>query len=288
MHYGGDPSTLIDHEAGLCETCRMVRGGRPAHDRRALRGRLTTRLVTPESMSRALKTLLADTERYVIAVSRPRFSWRSGKAQEPAIIIYDGDPLALDDQLDPRLRASRQVIILITQDDGGVAEINLTSRTWGAWNSTPALTKRMLSVNQCLLDGARTRLIGALPAILMFSAPIWLDAVAFFTWAFSSPAARNQVFGKTSNVITPHWLSVYISALFHLWPIFVLLAAAILLIDIMSGGLSVWPDAVTETSAFKAFHSIRGNLFGAKSVSGILGGIIVGLVVAYIVSWFTH
>lgn len=266
----------------------MAGGGRAAHDRRALRGQLTTRLVTQESMSRALNTLLADTRRYVIAVSRPRYSWRSGKPQEAAIVIYDGDPLALD-QLDQRLRHSRRVIILITQDDGGVAKVDLTSRRWESWNKTASLTERMLSVNQRLLDGACTRAIGVLPATLILLAPLWLAFVSFFAWGFSSRSARQQVFAKGSiNFVAPHWFGKYISILFHLWPIFVLLAVAVLLVDIMSGGLSVWPDELSSRSIRKTIHGIQANLLGAKSVSGMLSGIAIGISVAYILSWFTH
>jgi hypothetical protein len=266
----------------------MARKSHSGDDRRVRRGQLTTRLVTPEGMCNALRILLADTNRYVIAVSRPSYSWRSGREQEAAIVINDGDSLALE-ELDPRLRHSKQVRILITQADGGVAVINLTSRSWASWNKTPALTQRMISVNQCLLNSACTRIIGIFPATLLFLAPLLILLISFFAWGFSSASTRRAVFAKGSiNFVAPHWFSSYSSVLLDLWPVFILLAAAVILVNVMSGGLSVWPSELSGKSAHNVIHGIQINILSPKSVSGMLAGIIVGLILAYISFLFTR
>jgi hypothetical protein len=263
-------------------------------DRRVLRGRLTTRVVTQEAMRHAIKDLLSDTKRYTIIAHQKRFNWRTGKTQDPVAIINDGEPLALSVQLDPRLRYARRVVVLLVQDDGGVGKVDLTLRTWESWSSMPSLTERMLSFNRSLLEGACTRLANPSLAILALIAPVLLSLAAFMSWALSTPANRHVVFdtsSKAESVIMPRWLTDFASISFYLWPLFIILAAITYLIYGKAGSLRVWPDSFTSTSISRAIFNFRKDFIVAKSASSIVIGIAIAILALFFTKmlvWFVH
>lgn len=252
-------------------------------DRRVLRGQLTRRIVTQESMSSAINNLLSDTQRYVIVVNQKGRNRQSGKPQSPVEIINEGEPVALGGRLDTRLRYSRGVKILLVQDDGGVGAVDLSLRTWESWSRSSSLTTRMLSFNRSLLEGACTRFVGPSPALLAMLAPVYLCAIAFFSWALSTPSNRRAAFDTTSatqNITTPAWLTDFLSISIHLWPVFIFLAAFIYIAYGMSGSLRVWPEALTNNSISQAIFDFRRDFVKSKTLISIMSGIIGGILVA--------
>jgi hypothetical protein len=147
-------------------------------------------------MKEALRQLLSDSERYLIMVKRSRTSWETGQLQEQSLTLFENDSIELTNSLDPRLLKSRRVVIVLSDKDRGVLQVNITDRTWEVLQESPSIRQRLISFNSHLIEGGRTRLISVGSAVSTLLFPIWASLVAYFVWSIEDPKSRNYFFGR--------------------------------------------------------------------------------------------
>lgn len=270
----------------MCQT-RHVKARSRRH--RRLQNRPTPRLVSPETMRKALQQLLANTERYIIIIRRSGTNPETGDAQDRDLTLFESDQVDLASRLDQRLLRSRRVTIILAEQGLGVARINLTSRSWAILQDSPSLRDRLTSFNSELIAGARSRLITSGWAAAMLFAPLWSSAVLFLIWSISSAKNANTFWGtanphKPNNFPpVPQWLHGYWHAVLYLWPVFVIICLVILAIETLAGGLRVWPESITLRSMGRALSRIKLSTFTVANasqliiltVAAIVGGLVV-------------
>jgi hypothetical protein len=244
-------------------------------------------------MSDALHYLLEDTKRYLFIVNRSPINPDTGDAQDVSVTFTEKDPPSLGKSLDPRIRHARRILIILIQNDGGVAKIGLTSRNWEIWIKSATLREKLRTFNEKLRATAHSRFItpGACVAIAFF--PFWGPLLAWIGWSFSSAKARHEVYATKSGKTPPgpEWVQHLESVGPKFLPIFILVALVILLIILAGGGLRIWPSYLSSHSFQRAIYVIRSNfalpenlnapLFTAV-VGAVAGGIIVYLLTRYL------
>lgn len=261
--------------------------------RRMQTGHFTQCLVSAEALKAALKTLLDDTERYIITIKRSSFNWDSGKNQEAELTIFEGDQLDLADAVDPRLLRSRRVTVVLADKGNGVAKIDLTARSWEIVGGGSAMREKLISANAQLLDGVRSRFITPGYIALTMLAPLWSVLLVLASWTLASPRTRhlsnaNPYNQAAFNASFPQWTDTYTHAAFILWPIFIFIGLVMITARLLSGGLRIWPESFTFKSIVGAFYRIRISTFTPGNATVIVTGIIIAVVSALITLLFTH
>src|SRR5690242_6632840 len=104
-------------------------------------GRLTSRLISQESMRQALASLLSGADRYSVFLKTAR----QGGQTNTLTLFEDG--IDLTNSLDPRLLRSRNVLIVIASKSGGAAEVNITSRRWEVLQDSPVIREKLAEFN---------------------------------------------------------------------------------------------------------------------------------------------
>lgn len=258
---------------------------------RRSRGQFTKRLVSEEGMADALRYLLSDVQQYMLIVNRAAINSDSGESQDASIAFSESDPPLLEDSLDARLKHSRRIIAILMLNDGGVAKIDLTRRSWEIWITSPSVRERLRTFKRKLRAVAHSWLITIDSGVLIAGFPIWSIALLFFAWSFSSKKTRYEVWstkngGKKSS--WPLWLQHYESIIYKLWPIFILIGAAICVIVLLSGGLKIWPRYLSRISFQRASYEVRSNLAIPQNLNAPLfvglAGAIVGAVITVLLS----
>jgi hypothetical protein len=241
-------------------------------------------------MNDALRYLLKDVQRYMFVVNRSAINPDTGESQDASIALSEKDPIALDESLDPRLKQSRRIIVVMMLHDGGVAKIDFTRRTWEIWVTSPSIWDRLRTFNRKLRSGAHGWLVTEDAGLLIASFPIWSLALLFFVWSFSSRKVRNEAWGTSSNANLPWptWLIHYESDVFKLWPLLLLFAVGVWFIVLVSGGLRLWPRYLSRLSLQRAYYEMRSNLALPQNVNTPLfvglAGAVVGAIVTVVLT----
>lgn len=255
-------------------------------------GWFTRRLVSEEGMSQALRYLLEGSKRYLFIINRSTINPSTGAVQDTSITLSEADPPSLEKQPDPRLTRSRRVIIVLIQEDGGVCKIDLTGRKWEIWIKGAALRSKLQVFNRMLRADAYSRLITPAAALSLATLPIWFPTLLFLGWSLYNGKARQEVWvNKTSaNIPSPAWIDHFGSATVRVWPILLLLALAIWIIILTSGGLRIWPKYLSRLSFQRAVYEIRSNFAFPRNANAPLftsvSGAIVGAVITYLLVRF--
>jgi hypothetical protein len=268
---------------------------RERHFRKRSSGRFTTRLVSPEAMRAALLYLLNDTERYIITVKRPRFNWETGRDQSPGLTLYENDTLDLATVIDPRLSRSRRVLVLVTDREKGTCQINLTARKWEVWIDSASLRDKLISFNQQLIAGARSRIITTTMGVWILLTPAWSSLLLTVIWSLSSRRV-NQLMTQPStpanqaalDKVTPQWLPNYVHTVFALWPVFLAISLAIWSVIAMAGGLQIWPERLTLKSAAQSLYRVRASTITPGTATAMIVGIVSAVTGAIVGWWLTR
>lgn len=176
-------------------------------------------------MRKALTQLLSDAERYIIIIRRSRTIWESGDAQAPELTLFEEDPIAFDNELDPRFVRSRRVTIVLVDKARGIAEINLTARSWRILQESSTIRQRLITFNAELITGSRGRFITSNYANLILTTPLWCFVLAYLIWTVSSVNNFNWFYGKNIDATgpgpaIPDGLTHFATTMFALWPAF--------------------------------------------------------------------
>jgi hypothetical protein len=260
--------------------------------RRKREGKFTSRLISEEGMSDALRYLLEDSQGYMFIVNRSTVNPDTGESQDASIALSEKDPPLPEESLDPRLKRSRQIIIVLIQRDGGVAKINLTGRKWEIWITSATLREKLRTFNRKLLAGAHSRFVTVEAAILIGILPILSYALSWLVWSVSTPKGRAEIWSakassrSNSTILSPVWLQHFGNTALTLLPIFVLVGLGIGAIVLLGGGLRVWPEYLSRHSFQRAVYEMRSNLALPQNLNSplfvSLAGAIVGAIVTYL------
>jgi len=261
--------------------------------RRKRGGRFTSRLISEEGMSDALRYLLGDSQGYMLIVNRSTVNSDTGESQDASIALSEKDPPLLEVPLDSRLKRSRQIIIVLIQRDGGVAKINLTGRKWEIWITSATLREKLRTFNRRLLAGAHSRFITADGAVLIGSLPILIYTLSWLVWSVSTPKGRAEIWSakaspRSNSTIfssSPVWLQHFESTAFALLPIFALVGLGIGGIVLLGGGLRVWPEYLSRHSFQRAVYEMRSNLALPQNLNSPLFVSLVSAIVGAIVTY---
>lgn len=245
-------------------------------------------------MGDAIRYLLEDAQRYMFIINRSPINPENGETQDESITLSEKDPLSLGNVFDARLRHSRQIIIVLIQQDGGVAKIDLTARKWEVWVRSATLPAKIRTFNKKLRSAGHSRLFTTDAVLLLASFPFWSFVLLFTVWSILNRKARHEIYSKSKtspSIPPPEWLLHYGSAIVNLWPLILLVAAGIWIIILTSGGLRIWPKYLSRHSLQRAIYEIRANfalpqnlnapLFVAV-VAAIFGALITYLLTRYL------
>lgn len=265
---------------------------RKPRTKRERRGHLTSRLVSEEAMNRALRYLLEDAQRYMLIVNRSTVNTESGEIQDASITLSEDNPPSLDNGLDPRIKYSRQVIIVLVQKDGGVAKVNLTSRTWEVWVKSPTLPRRIRVFNKELTSGAYSRFFTSTTALGLFTIPVWLPFLLFIIWTFCNNNARHAMWSNSKaapNIPLPVWDQHIQSLTFKLWPLFIVVALGIAVVVLTSGGLRIWPRYLSNHSFQRTVYEIKSNFSIPQNLNSPLFVAVVSVILTAVLTYLiTH
>jgi hypothetical protein len=241
--------------------------------------RLTSRLVSEESMKRGIVELLLHARHYVWGIKRPSFDMSSGRDQSTDLILSEEDNLTMDGQIDPRLLKARRINLVITVKDGGTATINFKTRYIHIAADSPGLRKALASFNRCLRLGARSRWISMISVLSLILAPLFLIFSLFIIESSLNP--------KSSSVhpVYDRWFNPILASLFVLWAISVSAALLIYIVIWRSGPLRIWPRGLTFKSILRAIYRIRvsdavrrnATTIGAAIIASVISGTLVYL-----------
>jgi hypothetical protein len=254
-------------------------------------GRLTGRLVSEEGMSNALRYLLEDTQHYLFLINRSSVNPATGEDQDASITLSEKDPPSLGSSLDPRIRHSRRIIVVLVQNDGGVAKIDLTARKWEIWIKSATLRGKLSTFNKKLLVEAHSPLITTGGALSIAAFPIWAPILMWLVWSFSSRKARYEVYTvKNSSLPWPAWIQQFENVSAKFWPILILAALGIWIIVLSGGGLRIWPSYLSRHSLQRATYEIRSNFALPQNLNSPLfvgiAGAVVGAILVYILTHY--
>ncbi len=257
--------------------------------RRRRQGKFTGRLVSEEGINNALRRLLLGAQRYMFIINRSTVNADTGESQDASISLSETDPPSLEGSLDPRVKHSRHVIIVIIESDGGAAKIDLTRRNWEIWITSATIRDKLYAFNQDLRSDAHSRLVTATAAFWIFSLPGWSWFLLFLGWSFFSPQGRYEVWSTSrpedASVASPAWLVHFTQTMGKLWPIFILASLVIASIILLSGGLRIWPKFLSRPSFQRAAYEIRSNFMLPENINSPLFASLVGAVGGAIVTY---
>jgi hypothetical protein len=257
--------------------------GRSRQTKKTLGGWLTSRLVSDDVMGRALNMLLEGTRRYTFVIKRPRINWETREVQERFLVLRESDSVDLEPDLDRRLLRAREVRIFVELEDDGVAEIDLTLRSWVKWAESPNLREKMVEFNRSLIQGARTWWLSLNGAGAMVGLPILFLVVIWGSYVQLDSDARNALSNNQTIPDPPSWIATLLLATFVVWIVATAAALIIFLMILSSGGLRTWPKYLTLKDLAQTLFRVR----DAIALPNIVNTVIAGAVVAGISSLLT-
>jgi hypothetical protein len=234
-------------------------------------------------MRGALSNLLAQTDRYIIAIRRPSVS-DTGLDQTADLVLDERDELDFSQGIDTRLLRSRRVTVFLVDKNSGVAKIDLTRRNWEIWQGSGSLRNSLAEMQHAISTGGKSRWLTTNGVNVIFWATTIVWFVSHLIWMFADQGARHALNGPhpNYNYPTPHWLHALGHAEWIIWLFCLVASLAVTAIIQSSGGLRVWPQSLTAQSLSRTLFRLRSSTMSLGSAVSIIVSVIGGLLLAII------
>jgi hypothetical protein len=246
--------------------------------------KLTSRLVSHNSFTSALEELQSELDRYTVVIRRSLFSTEVAESDLPTIVFHEEEPLVKDEEIDARILSSKEVFMVATTKDGGVAVINFTSRHVSPFYMSPQMIRVIRSFNSRLVETARSRWItaGAIAALIL------VPPLAMFGLVLADQAVNPRVSAAMSanNPATPihfdPWVGQAAAEIAVLWIPLLAIALIFGFIRRWSGPLRIWPDKMTRKSLVLTRDRLRMSDSVRKNSLTIMVAVITAVIAAVI------
>lgn len=236
---------------------------------------LTARLVDGAHMSAALEELIAKLVRYTVIIRRPGFNWQSGARQDTQVVLFEGDKLIDNGTITTAATRAREVIIIATSKDRGVASINLTSRQVRYIANAADLRTFVEEFNRQLLKGVKSWWFTPGAAVLLSVTPL----LVLFT-IYAIDITINPSAGHGVNFHPDQWAVVLGRVVFFAWPALVALAMFIAGVRSAAGPFLIWPRKLNALSALQMLYRMRNSQTLRQNVYNLLVAVVAGIVLA--------
>src|SRR5664280_542230 len=254
------------------------------------RGRLVSRLVSPEAMSKAHRSLFRSSQRYFVVVTRSGLNWDTGDLQSPTLLLTESDDIELEN-LDPRFLKARRIEITSMLTDGGLLRLRLdwaSPSKWEVLNESPQTRTALRAFDDALKEGIRSRLLVNGPfllAVLVCWPFIWRVAsrslVLFLDPGYRKYVNATPAYRQGHTEVVPWWVSATWRLAIYSWPATLLGVGIIQAIFYKAGALKVWPESLSVGSRLRIAYRVRVGLPAwlgwDKMVPAVIGAVITAV-----------
>jgi len=254
--------------------------------------KLGTRLVSRLVMSGALRAVTESADHWAFLVLRSPLDWETGVTQAAGLAIKTGEEIELSDNLDLRLVKSKRTRLLLHWSDGGIVLVDLTLRRYSVIAPSALARQHMNEFKNAIKLGAASALITPKFINFLLTWPFLLILAALAQVAIQDEEYRHYLFGPFDAArVEPHlpaWYEGVGPTARLLYLLSFLAALAIGYVRLKSGGLRVWPNALTKISFLGILYRLRTEGLRLENWRQIATGVIIGVLIAVMTFWFAN
>lgn len=239
-------------------------------------------------MASALRDLTDSASYWSFHLIRSSVDLSTGEKQSPGLILYKGDEVDLNDDLDERLIRSRVARLMVSWEDGGSVDINLTGRSYERVTPSPSVKVHMDQFEKAINDAPAVRWTSTGLIALLVLWPILAGMILAAIATILDPAMQAAFLDRKSTKLPmPGWADETMKNLIYFWPVTLVASIPLGAYRTTSGGLKVGKKTPLSESLLLFFFRVRSELQRIESWRQVIITVVTGVLVGLLTVWLT-